>query len=76
MRFIKNWRVALIIGMALIAIPIAAHVNPTDIAAVEKPQIKLSQQAALYKEEARTAHINSRSPVTARRATLPQVSQS
>jgi hypothetical protein len=55
MRFIKKqfslWRIVLIIGVAAIAIPIAARVSPTAIAVVEE-----RQQANADNEEADAKH--------------------
>jgi hypothetical protein len=45
MRFINRWRIVLIIAVVVIAIPIAARVNPTQTALVENREAKVYKQA-------------------------------
>ena len=72
MRFIKKqlslWRIVLIIGVAAIAIPIAARVSPTAIAVVNERHENLAQQTANDNED--------RTPNTARTAKLPSAGAS
>jgi ribosomal protein S3 len=72
MRFIKKWRVVLIIGIAAIAIPIAARVSPTQTEFVMDRTVPLHQQTADYSEVAKTAHTNNSKAGVGHRVTPPQ----
>jgi hypothetical protein len=62
MRFIKKqfalWRLVLIIGVAAIAIPIAAHVSQTALAVVDERQEHLDRQAGADNADADAKHSN------------------
>jgi hypothetical protein len=56
MRLIEKWRIALIIAVVVIAIPIAARVDPTQTELVEPSHLNLYRPTATNTEVAKTAH--------------------
>ena len=72
MRFIKKWRVVLIIGMAAIAIPIAARVSPTQTEFVMERTDHVGQQNAAYNEIAKTIQTNHSKAGVSHRVAPPQ----
>src|SRR5688572_11035994 len=72
MRFIEKWRVVLIIGIAAIAIPIAAHVSPTQTEFFTDRTVHLDQQSVDFNEIAKTAHTTNSKAVVVRRIAPPQ----
>ena len=72
MRFIKKWRVVLVIGIAAIAIPIAARVSPTQTEFVMERTAPVYQQIADNIEIAETSHTNNSKAGVSHRVTPPQ----
>jgi len=56
MRVTKKWRIVLIVAVAVIAIPIAARVSPTQTEFVEPAQVNLYQPTAAHTDVVVTAH--------------------
>ena len=77
MRFIKKqlslWRIVLIIGVAAIAIPIAARVSPTAIAVVKERQDYLAQQTTADNEDADDTHSKAKHSKDSKAAVGPSV---
>src|SRR6187401_3238490 len=74
MRLIKKWRIALIICVAAIAIPIAARVSPTKTEFVEPAQVDQYQPTpvAHIVEVAKATHTNYSKAGISRRVAPPQ----
>ena len=72
MRFIKKWRIVLIVGVAAIAIPIAARVSPTQSEFVVERTEHLGLQTVAFDETAKSAHINHGKAGGGHRVTAPQ----